>query len=119
MTETKTIQQNKRTYRAACDIYHEEDKVVLTMEMPGVTKEDLNIRIDGNVLYIHGQKKLHHENGEYRMREIPEGDFYHEFTLDDTIDRNKVDAQLKNGVVTLVLRIKESEKPRKINVISN
>jgi len=118
MRDTKELEMKRRTYPAACDIFEENGRVICRMEMPGVTKDNLDIKSDGEQLIISGRKILNQPQGEYRMREIRDGDYYHEFTIDDTIDRNKIDAAIKNGVVTLTLGIKESEKPRKINVVA-
>ncbi|MBN1410248.1 MAG: Hsp20/alpha crystallin family protein [Spirochaetales bacterium] len=118
MADKKELETKKRTLPAACDIYEENGKVVCRMEMPGVLKEDLDIRVDGNRLVINGKKKAENTKGDYRIREIRDGDYYHEFTLDDTIDRSRIDAAIKNGIVTLTLNIKEAEKPRKINIVA-
>jgi len=115
--EVNTIQ--RRLYPACCDIYEDKGNVVLKMEMPGVTKENLDIKIDNNILIIHGRKKGQEaEKTHYLLHEIKDGDYYQEYSIDDTIDKNKIDASLDKGVVTLTLLIKESEKPRKINVVS-
>ena len=88
------------------------------MEMPGVKKDGLNVLIDGNLLIIEGKREMTAPHGEYRIKEIRQGSFYHEFTLDDTIDREKVDARLELGVLTVTLKMKESETPRMIEVTS-
>mgnify|MGYP003574528566 CR=1 FL=1 len=116
MEGKKQIESRKRTFPAVCDIFQNEGSVVLNMEMPGVEREDLEISVDNDRLIILGKKKIAHPEGEFRIREIQDGDYYHEFTIDSTIDRNKIDAVIKNGVVILTLGIKESEKPRKITV---
>lgn len=118
MADDKTKETVKRTYPACCDIYQDNSKVTVKMEMPGVSKDNLEIKVDGDFLIINGRKIIKHPKGEYRNREIRDGDYHHEFTIDDTIDRDKIDAVIKNGVVTLTLGIKESEKPRKINVVA-
>ena len=115
MAETKTIEK-KKSFCAPCDIYREETKVVLTLEMPGVSKDGLDIKIDGNQLILHGSKKALEHQGSYRIKEIPEGDYHQEYTIDETIDREKIDALMDKGILTLTLNIKESEKPRKIKV---
>jgi len=108
-----------RMYQACCDIYEDKGNVILKMEMPGVTKENLDIKIDNNILMIHGRKeRTDADKTHYLLREIKDGDYYHEYSVDDTIDKNKIDATLDKGVVTLTLSIKESEKPRKITVVS-
>ena len=116
MADTKTMETKPKTYPAACDIWEKDGNVICKMEMPGVSKENLDVKIDGDKLFIHGKKNSSPEDSVFRLREIRNGDYYHEFTLDETIDRNKVDASIKNGVVTITLGVRESEKPRKIAV---
>lgn len=106
----------RRQYPGCCDITDEEGKISVRVEMPGVSREDLEIRVDGDKLIIHGRKKAAGGNGTYLLREIRDGDFLQEFTIDDTIDRNSINAVLENGVLHLTLGIKESEKPRKIEI---
>jgi HSP20 family protein len=108
----------KAAFPASTDIYKDEEAVVLTMEMPGVSKENLDIRVDKDLLIIDGKRDNGPEEGEYRIREIRPGNFHQEYTIDDTIDRNKIEASITGGLVTLVLGLKESEKPRKITVSS-
>jgi HSP20 family protein len=83
-----------------------------------VTKDNLDVKIDGDQLAIHGKRPASGEKGTFLIREIPEGDFYQSYTIDDTIDRNKIDAALEKGILALTLHLKESEKPRKINVVA-
>jgi HSP20 family protein len=118
--ETKQVEkQTRRAFPACCDIFEDDGKILLKMEMPGVEKDKLDIKIDGNLLKIYAKKTIpQYKNAQYLVREIRDADYRHEFTIDDTIDRNKVDAELKNGILHLTLHIKESEKPRKINVVT-
>ena len=114
----KQITTTRNNYPAVYDVYGNSHKVVLNMEMPGVTKDHLDIKVDGDLMIIHGKKKTGAVKGQYRVREIRDCDYHHEFTIDDSIDRNKIDAAIKNGIVTITLALKESEKPRKINVVA-
>jgi len=118
--ETKDVTTTKRKQIAASsDIFEEKGNVILKMEMPGVSKDNLEIKIDNDILIIHGKKVMNQdEKANYVMKEIPEGDYYQEFTIDNTIDRNKIDAALDKGILTLTLSLKESEKPRKIQIAS-
>ena len=116
MTEKKELQNKRRIRPACCDIFQNQEQVVVSMEMPGVTKENLDVRVDGDLLIIDGKKTSMGNKSVYLLREIRDGDYHHEFTLDDTIDRDTINASIKNGVVTLTLGLKESEKPRKIEV---
>ena len=92
------------------------EKVILRLEMPGVTKEDLKIDIDGNDLLVVGHRQLEGQGAAFLVRERRQGDFRSAYTLDETIDREKVDAVLKDGVLDLTLHVKEAVRPRKINI---
>jgi len=118
--ETKHVTKPEQiAYPACCDIYEDNGNINVRIEMPGVNKSDLDIKINGDVLIIHAHKKLAtYKNGKYLVKEIRDGDYHHEFTIDNTIDRNKIDAELNQGILILTLHIKESEKPRKIDVIA-
>jgi HSP20 family protein len=109
-----------RFIRPFCFICEEEEGVVtLKLEMPGVSKDQLDIDVDGNELQITGKRAETGSEGTYLMRERPSGTFRQVYTLDDTIDRNKIEASLEGGVLTLCLHRRESEKPRKIAIKSS
>jgi HSP20 family protein len=110
--------EERKSFPVCTDIYRENDFVIVKMEMPGVAKEDLDIKVDNDKLIVDGLKKINYPKGEFRLKEIRDCDYHHEFNIDQTIDRNSINAEIKNGIVTLKLGIKESEKPRKIKVIS-
>jgi len=112
------ISENRKHFKACCNIFEKNGQVYLELEMPGVSKENLEMKIENDILYIHGKKTVNTDKGRFLLKEVREGDFYHEFTLDNTIDRNKIEATLSKGVATIVMGIKESEKPRKIEINS-
>ena len=112
----KRDKERVRFIRPVCFICEEEAGVVtLKLEMPGVGKDQLDIDVDGNEMLITGKRESGSE-GTYLMRERPSGTFRQVYTLDDTIDRNRIEASLEGGVLTLTLYRKESEKPRKITI---
>lgn len=107
----------RKSAPACCDIIEKDGNILLTLEMPGVKKDGLNINVDGDELAISGRRVIPGAgNGKYLAREIRDTDFFQKYTIDNTIDRNKIDATLKNGILTVTLHIKESEKPRQITV---
>ena len=116
----KSIEKRNETrpsIRACCDVLERDGEITLRLEMPGVTKEALSVNIDGNQLEIRGMRDLPVKTeGTYLIREIRDADFHQIYTIDETIDRNKIDASMKNGVLTLTLGLKESQKPRKIQI---
>lgn len=116
----KNKELEKRTRVACCNIYKDRDKMILELEMPGVSKDNLDVNIDHNILKVHGVRNRYggseNEKGEFLIREIRSDDYYQEFTIDDTIDRDKVTASIIQGVVRVELQMKESVLPRKITI---
>lgn len=92
------------------------EHVTLRLDMPGVTKDHLDIRVDGNELTVVGRRNAEASKGVYLRRERPQGDFKAVYTLDDTIDASKINAKLDSGVLTLSLGFRDEVKPRKIEV---
>ncbi len=98
------------------EITEQDGTIVLKVEMPGVTKNNVDIQIDNDQLRISGTRSDSVDEGEFLLRERPCADYEKLFTIDETIDREKVDASMDNGVLTLTLHIKEEVKPRRIEV---
>ncbi|MCA1754968.1 MAG: Hsp20/alpha crystallin family protein [Spirochaeta sp.] len=115
LEKSRTL-ENVRTVRPVGNIVKEEGKVVLKLEMPGVTKENVELKIENDQLIVQG--KRHTEEGDVRfvLRERPFGDYFQSFTLEDTVDRDQVEAAMEQGVLTVTLNLKESHKPRKIQI---
>jgi len=100
------------------DIYEEGEKLILKTDMPGVKAEMVDIAVEKNILTIIGRVKPRHvdnSNAQSRL-EFGIGDFKRVFTLADEIDREKIEAEMKDGVLRLVLSKSERAKPRKIVV---
>jgi len=93
----------------------EDGRLRVVLEMPGVQKENLEVRIENNELTIVGRRERAAQK-KYVLRERPQGDFMQTFTLDGTVDQTKVDALLEKGILTLTLDLKDQVKPRKIQV---
>ncbi|MFP4431103.1 MAG: Hsp20/alpha crystallin family protein [Spirochaetaceae bacterium] len=114
-TEQATRQQVVRPLGNICE---ENGQVVLRLEMPGVSKDGVEIRIEDNHLIVWGHRQGADIRGTYLVRERSRGDFYQRFTLDQTVDQTKVDASMNRGVLTVSLSLKDEVKPRKIEVKS-
>ena len=110
--------KEERQLAARYNIYKKGYQMILEMEMPGVTKTDLDVQVTGDHLIVKGGKNTGIQGGEYRVHEIKEGVYRNMFTLDDTIDKNKIEATVKNGIVSITLDIRESEKSKKIEIVS-
>ncbi len=99
----------------SADIYENQNEYVIKADMPGVTRENLEVMIEKNELRIRG--KVATENpadlkyAEYRLH-----NYFRSFTVGDSIDREKIQASLENGVLTLTLPKSEAVKPRRIEI---
>jgi HSP20 family protein len=100
------------------NIWAAEDSAMITAEIPGVKKDDLEINVTGDTLTlsgVRGQDDLP-EGARYHRQERRYGEFNRSVQLPYTVDVNKVKATFKNGVLTVVLPRVEAEKPKKITV---
>jgi HSP20 family protein len=100
------------------DIRQDGDDLVVEADVPGLTKDDLEITVEDNVLTISGEYKNATEDkqGSYHIRERRYGKFERSWTLPKTADGEKVSAGLTNGVLTLRIPTREEAKPRRIEV---
>jgi HSP20 family protein len=106
----------RRTISPPADICEDNGSVILRLEMPGIGKDDIDIRIENDELFIRGLRKNEVSEGTYVIRERSHADYMRKYTLDETIDREKIDAVMKNGVLMLTLHTKEAAKPKKIEI---
>jgi HSP20 family molecular chaperone IbpA len=107
-------------YTPAADIFEDEQAITVLADMPGVTVSDLTIDLRENVLTLVGAAKGATGSTEsYVLQEFEPGTFLRQFTLAETIDQSKIDAQLTNGVLRVVLPKVEKAKPRQISVRTN
>jgi len=98
------------------NIFETKDGYVLEAEMPGVSKDGLEITLDGNEIVIVGHRKAETAPGELLFQERRLADYRRVFELDPAIDTTKVSAKMEQGVLTLTLPKSERVKPRKITV---
>ena len=100
------------------DIWDDAEHVYVEAELPGINKDDINIRIEGGVLSIQGEKKAKAEKEHKGMRLLERyyGSFSRSFTLPSTVDTEKVEATLKDGVLRIVLNKIEKAKAKQIEV---
>jgi HSP20 family protein len=108
--------EGERTAIPACSISEDSGTVIVRLEMPGVAKEGLEARIEGNELAVSGKRRDYPPSGRYLLRERRSTSYRKVFTLDDSIDHERVEASLVDGVLTLTLQVKEAAKPRRIEI---
>jgi len=107
------------TWTPAVDIFETETHdLVLKAELPGMTREDIEVVVENSTLVLKGTKQLNADvkDENYRRIERTYGTFHRSFTLPNTVDASKVSADYKNGVLTVKLPFREEAKPRTINV---
>jgi len=101
------------------DIYETRDHIVVLAEMPGVAADGVDITLERRVLTIPGRGAANDHAGYQRVHnEFIEGDYERVFTLSENIDRDHIEATLKDGVLHLVLPKAETAKARKIELKS-
>ncbi len=106
-----------RVFMPVTDIFETEHALTLVAEMPGVDKDKVDVSVEDGVLTIQGQLDFSKYEGlrpvytEYNI-----GHYRRVFTLSNRIDQNSISAEIKDGVLTLVLPKAEEAKPRRISV---
>ena len=99
------------------DIYETRDNIVVLAEMPGVALDGVDITLERRVLTIRGRSAAKDHAGYQRVyNEYANGDYERAFTLSENIDRDRIEATLKDGVLHLVLPKAETAKARKIEL---
>jgi HSP20 family molecular chaperone IbpA len=106
------------TYSPRIDIWESDDELVLYADMPGVSPENLDIHFENRELRILGKVCLRHENINFLYGEYGIGDYYRTFSIGESIDSERISAELKDGVLTLHLPKTDAVKPRRIEVKS-
>lgn len=107
----------ERYFVPAVDIYESEEAVHLRAEMPGVAKDGVEINLENDTLTIKGFKAANGAKEERSLlREFDTGHYLRRFTIAETIDQNRIEATMADGLLNLVLPKVEPAKPRKIEV---
>lgn len=90
----------------------------IEVDLPGVKKEDIEVKIDNNILTVSGERKLNKEveKKDYYLMESSFGRIERSFTIPKGIDQNKISAEYKNGRLIIDLEKEERLKPKEIEV---
>jgi HSP20 family protein len=108
----------RRRWAPAVDLLEREDSLVLKADLPGLTEDDVQIEVRGDVLTIAGERKAEHEekqNGYYRV-ERSFGRFSRSLQLPDGIDTDRIAAAFDNGVLEVTIPKPEQRQPRRIEI---
>jgi HSP20 family protein len=106
------------TFAPPVDVYEDEHSVTLKIEVPGIDEKDIDVRIENNVLTVHGERKFEKEEKEENFRRVERqyGSFTRTFTLPTTVDAEKVSANYDKGILKIALPKKAEAKPKQIKV---
>jgi len=102
------------------DVYEDEHSITIQAEIPGVKEEDVDVRLENNVLTITGERKLENEEKKENFHRIERqfGRFLRSFTLPSTVDPDKVNAEFNNGVLKVVIAKREESKAKQIKIMA-
>jgi len=113
-----TAANQAHEWMPAVDIHEEDSCYMLTADIPGVNRKDVEISLEDGVLTVKGERKSEAEVTEegYRRRERIQGTFVRQFNLPDTIDTANISAKAEDGVLTIAIPKQEKPEPKKITV---
>lgn len=115
LSSREETRSEERYVTPPVDIYENGDALIVTADLPGVAKENLDVRVENNLLTIRGRPS-HLASGDPIYREYELVSFFRQFELNEKVDQAKISAQLQHGVLTLHLPKAQEAKPRKIEV---
>jgi HSP20 family protein len=100
------------------DLYEDKDEIFVTAELPGMTKDDIQVSISDNILMIRGEKKKEEEDEgkDYYHSERVYGYFSRSVALPAEVNPEKIQALFKNGVLEIRLPKSEEAKKKTVNV---
>lgn len=103
------------------DIFETEQAIVLKADLPEVKPSDVDIRVEDNMLYLRGERKMEKEVKEedYHRVERSYGTFARSFALPHTVSSDKISADYKDGVLKITLPKREESKPKQIKITVN
>ena len=109
---------DERPWAPTVDIFEKDDDVFIRAELPGVSRDDIDVSVEDGVLTLSGERKTDerfHEAGVYR-RERSFGRFKRGFAMPDTVDTDRIEARYKDGILEIRVPKVERLRPRKIEI---
>lgn len=105
-------------WKPPVDILEKNGDLILRAEVPGIDEKAIDLKLEGRVLTIKGERKPEHEtNGfTYHRSESVYGSFARSFTLPDSADSDRIKAEYKNGILTITIPQKAEAKVRSIAI---
>ena len=118
MTEWLNLPLEERRWWPAMDVVEEGNAYKVKVDLPGLSKKDIELSVEDNRLTIHGERKVEKEVDEdrYHRLERATGKFHRMFTLPGTVDPERVEAKFKDGILLVTLPKTEEAKPKLIAI---
>ena len=118
MLERAGDESNLTPWAPAVDIFETEHELVVKADLPDVNPQDLDIRVENNILTIRGERKFENKVNEenYLRVERAYGSFSRSFSLANSVKSDAIRADYQNGVLTLSIPKREEAKPKQIKV---
>jgi len=117
LTDAPETSTGGRIYRPLTDIVETDQGVCMMLEMPGVGPDRVEITLENRVLTVRGKiERTQPQNLQLAHAEYGEGDFERAFSLSEDFDPDRIEAEMRNGVLTLTLPRSAESQPRRIAV---
>ncbi|AFZ68426.1 Hsp20/alpha crystallin family protein [Deinococcus peraridilitoris] len=113
---TSSLLQSTGSHRFPLDMYETDDRVAIDMAIPGVRAEDLDLQVEGMILYIRGQYAKLSEDKRYWVKTMPHGEFQYTLSLPVKVEADAVEASVKDGILHLELPKVPEARTRKIEI---
>jgi len=107
---------NGKSFSPRVDIFETKLELFLLADLPGVTPDNVDLRYERGELALRGKVAPAADRGQRVLEEYETGDFYRVFQIHESIDAGKIEAEFKNGVLTVHLPKQESVKPKQVQV---
>lgn len=115
-TEVKPDFENELLIAPFVNIFESDNDFSLVADMPGVSKENLNIKYEDGFLSVYGRVEDNYADRKYVLKEISSGSYFRKFKISANIDSEKIEAALVNGQLTIVLPKHDRAKAKTISI---
>lgn len=111
---------DERSFSPSCEVSENDDSYLMSIDLPGMKKDDIKIELSRNLLTISGERKREHldKNHKIQRYERTFGFFKRSFNLPETVEFDDVVARYENGVLDLIIPKTQAAKPRQIEIQS-
>jgi len=112
---SEAVHEAAYSIQARLDISEDEEKYFVTVDIPGLAKEDVSVTVENGVMKIEGERK-EEKKGKYHHTERTYGKFLRSFSLPDDVDTSKIEAKAANGVLELQMPKNKKAKPIEVKI---